>query len=190
LYSADRNTTNKVLVIVSKEQLCRSLERTEMNINGAMTPEVQAAAKFISTCLYGKLPRRRADIYGVEFSSALTRKFQGHWYLEAPSKGSAYRCIHFTSKEIDPVFQQAADAAGVLFNEVSVSDKNLADRPSPRLLPAFISNKIHLLRRIFLLNYEFGLTQAKFPIKLAKRGQSLCFIEETNLARKNSDTIW
>jgi hypothetical protein len=45
-------------------------------------------------------------------------------------------------------------------------------------------------RRIFLLNYEFGLTQAKFPIKLAKRGQSLCFIEETNLARKNSDTIW
>jgi protein Tob/BTG len=119
LYSADRNTTNKVLVIVSKEQLCRSLERTEMNINGAMTPEVQAAAKFISTCLYGKLPRRRADIYGVEFSSALTRKFQGHWYLEAPSKGSAYRCIHFTSKEIDPVFQQAADAAGVLFNEVS-----------------------------------------------------------------------
>ena len=57
-------------------------------------------------------------------------------------------------------------------------------------LPAFISNKIHLLRKIFLLNCEFGLTQAKFPIKLAKRAQSRCFIEETNLARKNSDTIW
>ena len=47
--------------------------------------------------------------------------FQGHWYMETPTKGSAYRCLHFTSKEVDPVFQQASDAAGVPFNELSVS---------------------------------------------------------------------
>lgn len=41
-----------------------------------MTPEVSAAAKFISTCLYGKLPRRRADLFGAEFAAAVTRKFQ------------------------------------------------------------------------------------------------------------------
>ena len=46
--------------------------------------------------------------------------FQGHWYLEQPTKGSAYRCLHFTTKEVDPVFHKASEAAGVAFAEISV----------------------------------------------------------------------
>jgi hypothetical protein len=41
-----------------------------------MNTEVSAAARFITSTLYGKLPRRRADIFGGEFEVALKKKFQ------------------------------------------------------------------------------------------------------------------
>ena len=39
-------------------------------------PEIQVAVKFIVSCLYGKLPRRRADLFAEELSSAIQTKFQ------------------------------------------------------------------------------------------------------------------
>ena len=45
-------------------------------MSGIIVPEVLAAAKFIASCLYGKLPRRRADLFGQEFAAAVARKFQ------------------------------------------------------------------------------------------------------------------
>ena len=39
-------------------------------------PETQVAVKFIASCLYGKLPRRRADLFAEELSSAIQTKFQ------------------------------------------------------------------------------------------------------------------
>ena len=39
-------------------------------------PEIQVAVKFIASCLYGKLPRRRADLFAEELSSAIQTKFQ------------------------------------------------------------------------------------------------------------------
>jgi hypothetical protein len=84
-------------------------------------PEIQVAVKFIASCLYGKLPRRRADLFAEELSSAIQTKFQGHWYADQPAKGSGFRCLHFTSKEVDPVFHKASEASGLAFNEISVS---------------------------------------------------------------------
>ena len=46
-----------------------------MNTNGT-TAEVAAASKFIASCLYGKLPRRRCDLFGEELTKAVNRKFQ------------------------------------------------------------------------------------------------------------------
>lgn len=83
------------------------------------TPEIQVAVKFIASCLYGKLPRRRADLFAEELSSSIQHKFQGHWYADQPTKGSAFRCLHFTSKEVDPVFQKASEASGIAFAEIS-----------------------------------------------------------------------
>lgn len=82
-------------------------------------PEIQVAVKFIASCLYGKLPRRRADLFAEELSSAIQTKFQGHWYADQPAKGSGFRCLHFTSKEVDPVFHKAAEASGLAFTEIS-----------------------------------------------------------------------
>ena len=36
-------------------------------------------------------------------------------------RGSAHRCINFTSKEVDPVFHQAAETASIAFSEIKVS---------------------------------------------------------------------
>lgn len=85
----------------------------------APIPEIQVAVKFIVSCMYGKLPRRRADVFAEELSVAIQTKFQGHWYADQPTKGSAYRCLHFTSKEVDPVFQKASEASNIPFSEVS-----------------------------------------------------------------------
>jgi protein Tob/BTG len=85
----------------------------------APIPEIQVAVKFIVSCMYGKLPRRRADLFAEELSSAIQTKFQGHWYAEQPTKGSAYRCLHFTSKEVDPVFNKASESAGIPFAEIT-----------------------------------------------------------------------
>jgi hypothetical protein len=89
-----------------------------MEVNMAHS-EIQIAKQFLLSCLYGKLPRRRVDLFGEELERSMKNKFQGHWYMEAPMKGSAFRCLHFTSKEVDPVFHQAADSSGVPFNEIS-----------------------------------------------------------------------
>ncbi|CAG5090546.1 Oidioi.mRNA.OKI2018_I69.PAR.g12643.t1.cds [Oikopleura dioica] len=87
-------------------------------IQESMNTEVSAAARFITSTLYGKLPRRRADLFGGEFEIAVKKKFQGHWYPEEPARGSAHRCINFTSKEVDPVFHQAAESASIAFSEI------------------------------------------------------------------------
>lgn len=94
------------------------LESSIMIQSSSMNTEVSAAARFITSTLYGKLPRRRADIFGGEFEVALKKKFQGHWYPEEPMRGSAHRCINFTSKEVDPVFHQAAETASIAFSEI------------------------------------------------------------------------
>ena len=45
-------------------------------IQESMNTEVSAAARFITSTLYGKLPRRRADLFGGEFEIAVKKKFQ------------------------------------------------------------------------------------------------------------------
>ena len=42
----------------------------------APIPEIQVAVKFIVSCMYGKLPRRRADLFAEELSSSIQTKFQ------------------------------------------------------------------------------------------------------------------
>ena len=49
--------------------------------SSSMNTEVSAAARFITSTLYGKLPRRRADIFGGEFEIALKKKFQVNPHL-------------------------------------------------------------------------------------------------------------
>lgn len=79
--------------------------------------EVKVALNFIMSYLYNKLPRRRADLFGEELERILVSRFEGHWYPEAPLRGSAFRCIHLGAPR-DPVVELAAKRSGLDTEEV------------------------------------------------------------------------
>uniref|UniRef100_A0A674N6E6 Transducer of ERBB2, 2 n=1 Tax=Takifugu rubripes TaxID=31033 RepID=A0A674N6E6_TAKRU len=79
--------------------------------------EVKVALNFIVSYLYNKLPRRRADLFGEELEKILVSRFVGHWYPEAPLRGSAFRCIHLGAQR-DPVVELAAKRSGLDTEEV------------------------------------------------------------------------
>ncbi|XP_013855419.1 protein Tob2 [Austrofundulus limnaeus] len=79
--------------------------------------EVKVALNFIVSYLYNKLPRRRADLFGEELERILVSRFDGHWYPEAPLRGSAFRCIHLGVPR-DPVVELAAKRSGLDTEEV------------------------------------------------------------------------
>ncbi|KAK5616122.1 hypothetical protein CRENBAI_017130 [Crenichthys baileyi] len=79
--------------------------------------EVKVALNFIVSYLYNKLPRRRADLFGEELERILVSRFEGHWYPEAPLRGSAFRCIHLGVPR-DPVVELAAKRSGLDTEEV------------------------------------------------------------------------
>lgn len=79
--------------------------------------EVKVALNFIVSYLYNKLPRRRADLFGEELEKILMSRFEGHWYPDAPLRGSAFRCIHLGAPR-DPVVELAAKRSGLDTEEV------------------------------------------------------------------------
>ncbi|XP_062846948.1 protein Tob2 isoform X2 [Trichomycterus rosablanca] len=79
--------------------------------------EVKVALNFIVSYLYNKLPRRRADLFGEELERILVSRFEGHWYPEAPLRGSAFRCLHLGAYG-DPVVDLAAKRSGLDTEEV------------------------------------------------------------------------
>lgn len=79
--------------------------------------EVKVALNFIVSYLYNKLPRRRADLFGEELERILLSRFEGHWYPEAPLRGSAFRCLHLGVPS-DPVVELAARRSGLDTQEV------------------------------------------------------------------------
>ncbi|XP_073800020.1 protein Tob2 isoform X2 [Danio rerio] len=82
-----------------------------------MRLEVKVALNFIVSYLYNKLPRRRADLFGEELERILVSRFDGHWYPEAPLRGSAFRCLYLGAPR-DPVVELAARRSGLDTEEV------------------------------------------------------------------------
>lgn len=83
-----------------------------------MHVEVQVALNFLISFLFNKLPRRRVAQFGEELEATLKAKFAGHWYPEAPSKGSAYRCIRCAPPLERAVFEVAAYQAGISLMDI------------------------------------------------------------------------
>lgn len=79
--------------------------------------EIKVALNFIISYLYNKLPRRRADLFGEELERLLKQKYEGHWYLENPLKGSGYRCVHI-GETVDPIIEQAARRSGLDIDDI------------------------------------------------------------------------
>ncbi|XP_068671966.1 protein Tob1-like [Montipora capricornis] len=85
-----------------------------------MEVELQVAVNFLIGYLVNKLPRRRVQLFGEEVVKRLTKKFEGHWYPEKPSKGSGYRCLLITDN-LDPVLSSAAKESGLCLQDVKAN---------------------------------------------------------------------
>ncbi|EDO38535.1 predicted protein, partial [Nematostella vectensis] len=82
--------------------------------------EIQVSVNFLMNFLYNKLPRRRVDLFGEELAMKLTKKFDGHWYPNKPTKGSGYRCILITHY-LDPILAAAARESGLKIDDVKAN---------------------------------------------------------------------
>ncbi|CAF1008851.1 unnamed protein product [Didymodactylos carnosus] len=80
--------------------------------------EVSVALNFVIAYLYNKLPRRRVNMLGEEIEKHLRMKFQGHWYPERPTKGSAYRSLRISKEKVDKVLVNAAVDCGLDLQEI------------------------------------------------------------------------
>jgi protein Tob/BTG len=99
--------------------------------------EVSVALNFMIAYLYNKLPRRyvcvclqkifnlvlilffsRVNMFGEQMIEHIRIKFQGHWYPERPTKGSAYRSIRISKEKVDRVIINAAIDVGLDLQEI------------------------------------------------------------------------
>ncbi|CAE1141830.1 TOB [Acanthosepion pharaonis] len=83
-----------------------------------MHVEVSVALNFVISYLYNKLPRRRVDMFGHELEKRMKVKFNGHWYPDKPTKGSAYRCIRVNGEKVDSDIEKAAFESGLDIGEI------------------------------------------------------------------------
>ena len=55
---------------------------------------------------------------GEQLLEHIRIKFQGHWYPERPTKGSAYRSIRISKEKVDKVLINAAIDVGLDLQEI------------------------------------------------------------------------
>ncbi|PAA82134.1 hypothetical protein BOX15_Mlig011816g2, partial [Macrostomum lignano] len=83
-----------------------------------MLTEVSVAVSFVTSFLYGKLPRRRVLMLGEELDKAIQAKFRGHWYPDQPLKGTAYRCLKLSGDNPNLLLFEAAREIGLEAAEI------------------------------------------------------------------------
>ena len=115
-----------------------------------MELEVQVAVNFLIGYLVNKLPRRRVQLFGEELVGKLTKKFEGHWYPEKPSKGSGYRCLLITDS-LDPVLSSAAKESGLSLKDVKA---NLPDKLCLWIDPREVSFRIGKSERRLRISFD------------------------------------
>ncbi|XP_065659342.1 BTG family protein [Hydra vulgaris] len=72
-----------------------------------MEIEVQVAVQFVASFINDKCTKTELEQFVKYLTKGLSAKFEGHWYPEKPSKGSAYRCVSIEN-QIDAVLLNAA----------------------------------------------------------------------------------
>lgn len=88
-----------------------------------MKTELQHAVTFLVDTLKDKLPNIAEDKFDTlrtRLTDLLADRYENHWYVDKPLKGSAFRCINISVEDntIDTVLRNAA-------NEIGVTEKDL-----------------------------------------------------------------
>lgn len=103
-----------------------------------MDVEIQVAVQFIISFLSGKFTKEKENNLMIQLRKLLTKKFEGHWYPEKPSKGSAYRCLSIEN-HLDAVIIKAAKHSGI---DISALSMHLPKRLDLWIDPAEVSYRI------------------------------------------------
>lgn len=83
-----------------------------------MRIEIAHALRFITFHLYSKLPRRKVNMLAEELLKQLRLKYQNHWHVDQPSKGSGFRSLKFSLPKIDRILHNAAKEVGLDEREI------------------------------------------------------------------------
>jgi hypothetical protein len=78
-----------------------------------MHAELSVAVEFLQRMMELKLPVDEAAQLSSALSSVLETHYAGHWHVDAPARGSAYRCLRFRGGAADPMLTAAAATAGL-----------------------------------------------------------------------------
>lgn len=88
-----------------------------------MKTELQHAVTFLVETLKDKLPNvseDKLDTLRTRLTNLLADRYENHWYVDKPLKGSAFRCINISVEDntIDKSLRCAANESGISENEL------------------------------------------------------------------------
>lgn len=85
-----------------------------------MKTEIQHAVTFLVETLKEKLPNTpdiddKLQAMRTRLSDLLAERYENHWYVDKPLKGSAFRCINISTEDnsIDVALRRAASESGI-----------------------------------------------------------------------------
>ncbi|KAM6970228.1 protein BTG3 [Aplochiton taeniatus] len=88
-----------------------------------MKKEIAAVVFFLKRLVKkgGKLETQKVELFGEKLSVALQEKCRGHWYLDNPSKGQAFRCIRVNKfQSQDPELLRVCEESGLQYNDLGL----------------------------------------------------------------------
>ena len=118
-----------------------------------MDVEIQVAVQFIISFFSGKFTKEKENSFLNQLRKLLTNKFEGHWYPEKPTKGSAYRCLSIEN-HLDAVIIKAAKYSGI---DISALSLQLPKRLDLWIDPTEVSYRIGELTWVIILQFHVCL---------------------------------
>ena len=107
-------------------------KKVEMDI------EIQVAVQFLVSFLDEKVDTGKINTFKDKLRGFLAKKFEGHWYPDKPTKGSAYRCLSI-DESIDSVIVKAAENVNV---DLDIIIQNLPKKLDLWIDPSEVSYRI------------------------------------------------
>ncbi|CAF0812224.1 unnamed protein product [Didymodactylos carnosus] len=82
-----------------------------------MKQEINAALDLIVSYVqrFGKVKETNLNVFRTNLEQSLLEKYQGHWYIEKPVRGQAFRSLIFQKdSECDPIIAKACEKAAFM----------------------------------------------------------------------------
>jgi protein Tob/BTG len=79
-----------------------------------MRLEIQTAVEFIGSIMKRTIEKEQLELFARGLRTALAQKYHGHWHPAQPDCGSAYRCINWSKRRMDPSVREAAELVDIL----------------------------------------------------------------------------